>query len=102
METTMTDIIAQLRKEGYTEDFNVKQHCLECHDGEYVIFHNEFVIDKVFRFEGMSDPDDESIVYAISSPRYRLKGILVNGYGIYSEPLTDEMLAALNNTGQQR
>ncbi len=93
--TTVTEVIAHLRKEGYLQDFNLQQNCLVCSDGGYSVFHNEFVIDKVYRFEGDSDPADEATVYAISSPKYGIKGILVNGAGIYTDGLTDEMLDTL-------
>ena len=93
--TTVTEVINNLRKEGYVEDFNLQQNCLQCRAGHYSVFHNEFVIDKVYRFEGDSDPADEATVYAISSPKYDIKGILVNGAGIYSDALTDEMLDSL-------
>ena len=54
----------------------------------------EFVIDKYYRFEGISDPVDEAVVYAISSPAYNIKGVLVNGYVISSERIADEMIQA--------
>ena len=92
---TLSETMNDLRKQGYTEDFNLRQNCLECHNGEYKIFADDFKIDKYFRFEGESNPSDASILYAISSDRHQLKGILVNAYGIYSEPLTDEMLRKL-------
>ena len=44
----------------------------------------------------MTNPSDEVILYAISSPEYHVKGTLVNAYGIYSESTTDEMLSKLN------
>jgi hypothetical protein len=93
--TTMTEVINKLRTDGYTEDFNLQQNCLVCRDGHFSVLHNEFIIDKVYRFEGNSDPADEASVYAISSPRYDIKGILVNGAGIYTDDLTDEMLESL-------
>lgn len=92
---TITEVINTLRKEGYVEDFNLQQNCLQCRDGHFSVFHNEFVIDQVFRFEGNTDPADEATVYAISAPEYGIKGILVNGAGIYTDELTDEMLESL-------
>lgn len=92
---TVTEVINNLRNEGYLEDFNLQQNCLQCREGHYSVFHNEFVIDKLFRFEGDSDPADEATVYAISSPKYGIKGVLVNGAGIYTDALTDEMLESL-------
>jgi hypothetical protein len=92
---TVSQTIDSLRSEGYTEDFNLQQQCLECRNGEYRIFHDEFAVDKFFRFEGMTDPADEAVVYAISSGKHGLKGVLVNGYGIYSDGIADEMLNQL-------
>jgi uncharacterized Fe-S cluster protein YjdI len=93
--SNLIESIEGLRKQGYIEDFNLKQNCIECRNGEYKIFHDEFHIEKYFRFDGNTDPSDESIIYAISSDKYNLKGILVNGYGTTSEPLTNEMLEKL-------
>jgi hypothetical protein len=93
--SNLTEAIEGLRKEGYTEDFNLLEHCIECRNGEYKIFHDEFVVDKYFRFDVESDAADQSIIYALSSEKYGLKGILINAFGIYSEPVTNEMLDKL-------
>ena len=93
--STLSETMNELRKEGYTEDFNLRQNCLECRNGQFKVFADEFKVDKYFRFEGASNPSDSSILYAISSDSKNLKGLLVNGYGIYSEPATDEMLEKL-------
>jgi len=93
--TTLSGTMNDLRKEGYTEDFNLHQNCLECRNGEFKVFADEFKVDNYFRFEGASNPSDAAILYAISSDKKNLKGVLVNAYGIYSEPLTDEMLEKL-------
>jgi len=94
--TTLSDTMEMLRKEGYVEDFNLKQNCLECRNGEYKVFAEDFKVDKFYRFEGESNPSDSAILYAISSAKHQLKGLLVNAYGIYSDPLTDEMMRKLN------
>ena len=95
---TLTEAIIGLRKDGYSEDFNLKQNCIECRNGMYKIFQDEFHIDSFYRFDGQTDPADENILYAISSDKYNLKGVLVNGYGVSSEPVTDDMLTKLNAT----
>jgi hypothetical protein len=59
------------------------------------VFANEFKVDKYYRFEGASNPSDAAILYAISSTDKKVKGLLVNAYGIYSEPVTDEMIRKL-------
>ena len=43
----------------------------------------------------MTDPADEAIVYAIESTDGTAKGVLINGYGIYTDSLSDQMLKKL-------
>ncbi len=92
---SLLQAIEALRIQGYTEDFNLKSNCLDCRDATIQLHPHDFDIDKVFRFYGPSDVDDESILYAVSSKKYNLKGILVNGYGVSSDPLTAEMVNKL-------
>lgn len=92
---TLTDAIKALKEQGYTEDFNLNDDCIECRAGEYKLAHDEFLIDKSFRFDVNEDPSDQSVVYAISSSDHKLKGLLVNGYGIYSDSISNELLAKL-------
>ena len=92
---TLSETLNELRKDGYVDDFNLQQTCLECRGGELKIFPEDFKVDKFYRFEGASNPSDQAIVYAISSDRHQLRGVLVNAYGIYSDPIADELLRKL-------
>lgn len=92
---TLSETMEALRKEGYVEDFNLRQDCLECREGQFKVFADEFKIDEFFRFEGQTDPADEAILYAISSENHQIKGLLVSGYGMYTEAVTNELLAKL-------
>ena len=94
---TLVEAINGLRKQGYVEDFNLKEQCIECRSRDFILFHHEFEIDKYFRFEGASNPSDNSILYAISSKTSDHKGVLVNGYGIYSDEMSDEMMEKLGS-----
>ncbi len=87
--------INDLRREGFNEDFNLKTHCLECVSNGFQVLADEFEVDGVFRFDGDTNPADESILYAISSEKYNLKGLLIDAYGTYSDPLTSEMIEKL-------
>jgi hypothetical protein len=58
---------------------------------------DEFEIDEFYRFEGQSNPSDMSIVYAISSAKYNLKGVLVNAYGVYADNATSALVAKLHH-----
>ena len=92
---TLSEIIVLLQKEGYTEDFNLPGSHSDGSGSQLQLTPGEFMVDKHYRFEGPSDPADETVVYAISSAKFNLKGLLVNGYGPSSNPATDKILQAL-------
>ncbi|MFC3563186.1 hypothetical protein [Pedobacter jamesrossensis] len=55
-------------------------------------FREQFLIDSYYRYEGESDPEDEAIVYAISSVDGTIKGLFVSDYGPSSESKDDELI----------
>ena len=92
---TLTTAITALKAQGYTIDFNLERDQISCIEGKYKLKHHEFEIDKSFRFDVDEDPSDQAVLYAISSKDHHIKGLLVNGVGIYSDSLTNEMLEKL-------
>ncbi len=92
---TLSEAIEGLKSQGYSEDLNLKSNCIECRSLGYKLMAEDFIVDQVFRFEGDSNPGDSSVLYAISSEKYDLKGVLVDAYGAYSDPLTSEMIEKL-------
>lgn len=86
------DALDKLKAEGYTTDFNLNENCIVCHSGKFSA--NDFEIVAIYRYEGDSNPDDESTVYAIESKSGE-KGVLVTSYGAYSEKISDEILQKL-------
>ena len=90
---TVTEAINDLRKRGYTTDFNLIENSQK-YDEEKYHFPDDFVIKEVYRFEGDTDPADEAVVYGIESVS-GIKGVIVNGYGASSAALTDEMIKKL-------
>ena len=89
---TLLDGIRDLYSQGYTIDLNLKENSIEYYNATYKIFHDEFEIDSYYRFDGMTNPADEVILYAISSKKYQIKGTLVNAYGMYSDAIAEEIL----------
>jgi len=90
---TVSQAVNGLKERGYTLDFNLKSNSLECQGQNFNP--KDFEITEFHRFEGSSDPGDEAIVYAIESSN-GMKGVLVNGFGVYSESLSDDMMKKLN------
>ncbi|OQW53764.1 MAG: hypothetical protein A4S09_06820 [Proteobacteria bacterium SG_bin7] len=72
---TLSQAINALKKKGYTEDFNLVKHPNQ----------DEYEIDETFRFDVLTDPGDQSVLYAMHNKRTKVKGVLVNGFGIYSD-----------------
>jgi hypothetical protein len=92
---TLSQAVNDLQRRGYTDELSLADHCVVC-DGKKTELHPEdFHIDEFHRFEGNSDPEDQSIVYAISSKNHDIKGILVNAYGMDASAMTQEMVAKL-------
>ena len=93
---SLIDALEDLRKRGYDSDFATQTVCLYCGDLDLRLNPEQFNVDEVYRFEGNSNPDDASVLYAISSST-GVKGTLVDGYGTYSENLSFDMAKKLQN-----
>lgn len=89
---TLSAAINGLRERGFSVDFNLQENCLVCNNDKFDVA--DFEIAEFYRFEGDSNPADESIVYGIESSS-GLKGILVSGYGISAEGISAEMAKKL-------
>lgn len=92
--TTVSETLNTLKEQGYVLDFNLKPDCVECNGPDIKLYPDDFVIDKFYRFEGSSNPDDSAIVYTISSKDGQ-KGTMVDAYGVYADSLTTEMINKL-------
>ncbi|MBO9572701.1 MAG: phosphoribosylpyrophosphate synthetase [Chitinophagaceae bacterium] len=92
---SLVDALSDLKKRGYDADFEAAPFCLYCGDLDIRFNPEEFNVDEVYRFEGDSSVDDNSIVYAITSHE-GMKGTLVDAYGAYSENLNFDMARKLH------
>ncbi len=93
--TTLSEAVNDLQRRGYKHDLQLGGHCLVCNAKGRTLDPDEFRIDEFHRFEGDSNPEDQSIVYAISSEKHDLKGILVNGYGPEASDMTQDLVRKL-------
>lgn len=92
---TVTEVIADLRQRGYTIDLNLTLAGRRNSGSPASLPEDRFEITEVHRFEGETNPDDEAVVYAIESHN-GIKGFLLNGYGVSTEPLIDQFIARLS------
>jgi hypothetical protein len=98
METfeTLSQAITALQERGYVNDFNLHPEWIECPALDMKLAPEEFHVDEVHRFEGMTSTDDSSVLYAVSSSVAGLKGLLVDAYGVYAASASQEMLKKLH------
>ena len=95
---TVSEAVNDLVKRGYTSDFNLNHdvNFLICNKTSTSLSPEEFEIDEVHRFEGDTDPGDETIVFAISSMKHDIKGIVVNAYGMYADNAASRIVKYLD------
>jgi len=81
---TLSEAINDLQQRGYTYNSNLKPECLECASMKIELQPEDFKVDEIYRFAGMSSTDDNSILYSISS-KNGIKSLLVDAYVVYAE-----------------
>ena len=86
--STLLTCMNKAKEDGYKESFSVTEQGLTKTDEEGSRFYTpeETTIDNFYRFEGESDPDENSILYLIHTTDGE-KGTLLNTYGMYADPL---------------
>src|SRR5205823_10571032 len=84
--SSLAKAIDDFAAKGFTEHFGVRGDYLRGLDSGAIFAAHEVVIRGFERFEGVSDPDDMSIVYAIETVG-GMQGTLVDAFGVYSNPM---------------
>jgi hypothetical protein len=90
------EAIQDLTKRGYTANLSLEGDTIDDKAQGIKMTADDFKINEFYRFEGASNPSDMSIVYAVESPKYNLKGILVNAFGTYANNSSSAIEAKLN------
>jgi hypothetical protein len=92
--TSLVEAIDDLRDRGFNNDFNLRENGIECTRLQMQLHPEDFEIVEMHRFEGATDPDDNSVIYAIEG-KDGVNGILVDAYGMYANPVSTALLAKL-------
>lgn len=91
---TVADALKQLNQKGFIHDFNLQEQTIEENPQCYEIEH-------VYRYEGDSNPDDEAVVYGITS-NTGIRGVYVAGFSAESECKAATVLANLCIEGRYK
>ena len=89
---TLSGVLDDLQARGFVEHFRVADRSrLRAIRADRTFAPDQVSISEWHRFEGVSDPDDMSIVYAIET-RSGVRGTLVDAFGVYSDPIVGAFL----------
>lgn len=100
-ERSLVSVENRLNQEGFTQDFNVVDGRLHTigQDSNKAYAPDEVTIVDFYRFEGESNPDDMSILYAIEATD-GVKGTISTAYGTYADADTDDFLKQVEDLGK--
>jgi hypothetical protein len=96
---TVTEAMALLQSEGYTADVVLGPQTVVCPACNEMMPLAETVVERMYRFEGESDPADEMIVLGLSCGSCGQKGLLVSAFGHDADRAHAEALRALAERG---
>jgi len=78
---TLSQATQRLAAAGYTDDFRAEDGGLRAIEHDCVHAPETLVIDEIHRFEGVSDPQDESMLFALRCPDHDVRGTYVVAFG---------------------
>lgn len=85
---TVEKALEELERKGFTIDFNIEENQILQNPKAYAIV-------EIYRYEGMSNPDDEATVYGIQNNNNGEKGVFVAGNLAFAENEVAQVLLKL-------
>jgi hypothetical protein len=82
--TSLSEAMNIMKSRGYDKTFEPVEKGFLCAESGKIYQPEQLVIVKTFRFEGISDPADMSVLYVIEADD-GTKGILTDAYGTYAQ-----------------
>lgn len=82
--TTLVQVMNKLRDKGFDNELKVSDHGrMQSAVNDQVYDPEDLKIIKTYRFEGESDPSDNSVLYLLEDREGR-KGYVLDAYGMYT------------------
>ena len=96
---TLSQILEKLRLKGKDNEVKMSDHGkMQSANLNKIYSPEDLTIIKTYRFEGMSDPGDNSVLYVVEDKDGDI-GYMLDAYGIYSDhdgPAFDDFLKKIN------
>lgn len=82
---TLSQILEKLRAKGLDHELRMTDHGkMQSKSLNKIYSPEDLTIIKTYRFEGMSDPADNSVLYIIEDKNKNI-GYILDAYGVYSD-----------------
>lgn len=94
---TVTEAIEILREAGYRADFELVDGVLRSDAGCVACAVADAEVERLYRFEGPSDPGDEMIVFGLHDPATGTRGTLASAFGHGADPDLYDHLSDMNH-----
>jgi len=92
---TLSQAVERLTAAGYTDDFRAEEGGLRAVGSDCLHDPGDLEIDEVLRFEGESNPEDQSTLFALRCPEHDRRGTYVVAYGPAMPPLDVKVVQRL-------
>lgn len=97
MYNDLADAVESMKEKGFTHTFEISDDVITCSNLDRNFNIDELTIIDSYSHHKGTDPGNESTVYSIES-KDGIKGILIIGFGMYSNPKTANLIDKfLNN-----
>ncbi|HEX8356130.1 MAG TPA: hypothetical protein VF610_01905 [Segetibacter sp.] len=97
---TLSMVMNKMVLKGYEDDFKISDKGLRSIRTEKVYQPEEINVVNFFRFEGQSDPNDNTILYVIETTD-GIKGTLVDAYGAYADRKLSEFMTHVESMNKK-
>lgn len=97
---TLSECYNKLVKDGYTEDFKINEKGLYSDATKKTYKAEKVRIVNFFRFEGASDPDENSILYVIETDD-GTKGTVTDAYGAYADQKVSKFIQSVEEISKK-
>ena len=92
---TLVECLEKVSAEGYQEQFMATEKGLKSSKADKEYQPQEIKVVDFYRFEGVSDPDDSSVLYVIETNDGH-KGTLTDAYGMYADANVATLMTAVD------
>ncbi len=92
---TISEALARLTAAGYADEYRAEANGLRSSRTGEILPPDRFRVDEIVRFEGESDPSEESAIFALTANAGDGKGTYTIAYGPLMDALDADMVRRL-------